>query len=67
MRITALICAIALLPLLLGGCASTGPREERIDRLSLIEQNLARVIADLDELQEDNRANRSERMHLCLL
>ena len=60
MRTTALVGAIALLPLLLGGCASSGPREERVDRLSLIEQNLARVIADLDELQEENRANRSE-------
>ena len=37
------------------GCASSGPKPEKVDRLALVEEHLARVAADITVLQRDNR------------
>lgn len=55
MRKTILIAALAVVPLLLVGCASGGKKVEKVDRMSLMEDHLARITADVTLLQRENR------------
>jgi tol-pal system protein YbgF len=57
MRKLVTICALALLPLLAGACASSGPKAERVDRMTLMEQHMARISAEIAELRQQNREN----------
>ena len=53
-----IVIALLVLPLLLNltACAS-GPKKEEVDRLSIIESQLARILADLSVLQSATRSN----------
>jgi len=56
MRKTILFTALAVIPLLLVGCASGGKKAEKVDRVTLVEDHLARITADVTLLQRENRA-----------
>jgi tol-pal system protein YbgF len=55
MKKTLLFIALAALPLLIVACASGGKKAEKVDRLSLVEDHIARITADVALLQRDNR------------
>lgn len=56
MKLQTAIITILLFTIILGGCAS-GPKVEEIDRFALIEQQLARILAELSTLQGNTRNN----------
>jgi tol-pal system protein YbgF len=56
MRKITVFFILVIIPVLISGCA-TGPKKEEVDRMSLLEAQLARMLADLSELQRDARAN----------
>jgi tol-pal system protein YbgF len=50
-----LIIALAVLPLLLAACASGGKKAEKVDRMTLMEDHIARIAADVTLLQRENK------------
>ena len=60
MKKAAMITAVVLLPLLSGACASSGPKAQKVDRMTIVEQHLARISAELAELRQQGRENTEE-------
>ena len=56
MKLKSAIVTMLLLTIIIGGCAS-GPKKEEVDRFALIEQQLARILAELSTLQGNTRTN----------
>lgn len=51
------VIALGTLLMLAGACASGGPKTEKVDRMTLVEQHLARISADIAEVRQQGRDN----------
>ena len=57
MRKISALLVLAFAVMLATGCASSGPKKEEVNRMNILEAQLARILADLNELQTTSRNN----------
>lgn len=57
MRKISALAILVIAVLLATGCASSGPKQEEVNRMNILEAQLARILADLNELQTSSRNN----------